>query len=545
MYIFNRFKQPSILAYIVTGILIGPLVFGWVSNTEEIILLSKIGIAFLLFSVGISTDLKQLKKINVSVFVLPVINIILTFLLLMLLKNLFVIDFVQALYLSFILSFSSTMLVAKILLDNFEISSLQGKISIGILLVEDFIAILAIPILKDVLNFSSVLIFTVIGKTIILIVLAFLLNKFVYPVIIKQTFKSGPGFFLLSIGSCFLFILVSLFLNFDIAVGAFIGGLAISIFPYNLEISNKVSGLRNLLSMIFFVSLGMQLSFNFKGGVFILFLGLFLFVFLVKPLIHFFTLLLSGYGSRISTKSTIILTQVFEFSLILAMQGWILGQLTQSQYSVIIIITSLSMLLTPYLYNYSDNIFNYLKPFFSKFKSRYVNRKVNYLKNIPKKLENHIVIVGSDDVGEAIRTVMGRDINIPYVVVDQNPDKIIPLIKKKVNCVCGDINNEEVINSLRLLNAKAVILTLPRFDTIIRFLKTGKTINPKLIVYCRAENKDQVLKLYEHGADLVILPKVLESNFLLEKINVLISKGSDNLSSYKSPYIDYLKRDLK
>ncbi|MCK9292930.1 NAD-binding protein [archaeon] len=140
---------------------------------------------------------------------------------------------------------------------------------------------------------------------------------------------------------------------------------------------------------------------------------------------------------------------------------------------------------------------------------------------------------------------MGRDINIPYVVVDQNPDKIIPLIKKKVNCVCGDINNEEVINSLRLLNAKAVILTLPRFDTIIRFLKTGKTINPKLIVYCRAENKDQVLKLYEHGADLVILPKVLESNFLLEKINVLISKGSDNLSSYKSPYIDYLKRDLK
>lgn len=195
MYIFNRFKQPSILAYIVTGILIGPLVFGWVSNTEEIILLSKIGIAFLLFSVGISTDLKQLKKINVSVFVLPVINIILTFLLLMLLKNLFVIDFVQALYLSFILSFSSTMLVAKILLDNFEISSLQGKISIGILLVEDFIAILAIPILKDVLNFSSVLIFTVIGKTIILIVLAFLLNKFVYPVIIKQTFKSGPGFF--------------------------------------------------------------------------------------------------------------------------------------------------------------------------------------------------------------------------------------------------------------------------------------------------------------------------------------------------------------
>lgn len=544
-YIFNRLKQPSILAFIVTGILIGPLVFGWVGNTHEIILLSEIGIAFLLFSVGISTDLKQLKKLNLSVFLLPVINIVVTFALLMLLQHFLALTFIQSLYLAFILSFSSTMLVAKILIDNFELGSLHGKLSIGILLVEDIIAILAIPILKDFVNFSGMLILTVILKTLLLVVLAYVLNRFIYPRLIKRSFKSPQGFFLLTIGSCFLFIFISQLLSFDIAVGAFIGGLAISIFPYNLEISNKIFGLRNLLSMIFFVSLGMQLSFSFKGGVPLVLIALILFIYLIKPLIHFFVLLFSGYGARVSSKTTITLLQVSEFSLILAMQAWVLGQITQDIYSAIIIATSLSMLLTPYFSKYNDKIYNWLSPLFKSFKAKHFNRRVEYLKHIPKKISDHIIIVGSDVVGEAVRKVLGRDQNIPILIVDQNPEKIIPLIKQKVNCICGDINNEEVIGAINLKSAKAVIVTLPKFETNMRFVKTAKTINPKLIIYTRAENKEEALHLYEEKADLVILPKVLESNFLLEKINILVIDGPDNLPTYKSAYISYLKRDVE
>ena len=113
-YIFNRLKQPSVLAFILTGIIIGPIVLGLVSNTEEIKLLSEIGIAFLLFSVGVGTDIKEIKQINLSVFLVPIINIIVSFLLFLLLKNVFLLDLVQALYLSFIVSFSSTMLVVKL-----------------------------------------------------------------------------------------------------------------------------------------------------------------------------------------------------------------------------------------------------------------------------------------------------------------------------------------------------------------------------------------------------------------------------------------------
>jgi len=189
-YIFNRLRQPSILAFILTGILIGPIALGVVPHTPEILMLSKIGIAFLLFSVGLGTDLNTLKKLNLTVFILPIINILIIFICITLLKNVIGLNLIQSLYLSLIISFSSTMLVAKILIDNFEMGSLNAQICVGILLVENLIAILAIPILADFLTISASLVLIVIFKVILLIIFAYLINKWVYPRLIKHTFKS-------------------------------------------------------------------------------------------------------------------------------------------------------------------------------------------------------------------------------------------------------------------------------------------------------------------------------------------------------------------
>jgi len=547
-YLFNRLRQPSILAFILTGILIGPIALGIVPHSPEIEMLSKIGIAFLLFSVGLGTDLNKLKKLNLTVFALPVINIVLTFILLVLFKNLIGLNLVQSLYLSFIISFSSTMLVAKILIDNFEMGTFNAQISIGILLIEDLIAILAIPILKDILDISFILVLTVIFKVLILIALAYILNKWIYPSLIKHTFRSTQGFFLLTIGSCFLFILISQLLKFDIAVGAFIGGLAISIFPYNLEISNNISGIRSLLSMIFFVSLGMQLTFHFESG-YLLLVILFIMVFVLKPLIHFVILIFSGYGTRISVTSSLYLAQVSEFSLILAMQGLLLNHLTSDQYSAIVIVTSVSMLLTPYITEYHDSLYRFVKPLLHHFKKKkYYSRKIDKLNNIPDKIENHLILVGSDVVGDAILKVLSRDKHIPIIIVDQNPEKIATLVAKKINCVCGDVTNEEIIHSINIDKARLIVSTIPRFDVTMRLLTKVKSINPKLKFYARANTNEQALKLYEMGADLVILPKVLESNFLLEKISIFNDeedKAVDNASFIKGAYVSYLKREVE
>ncbi len=543
-YIFNRLKQPSVLAFILTGIIIGPMVLGLVGNTEEIKLLSEIGIAFLLFSVGVGTDIKEIKQINLSVFLVPVINIVISFLLFLLFKNVFLVDLVQALYLSFIVSFSSTMLVVKLFMDNLQLNSLHGKLSVGILLAEDLLAVLAIPILKNISSFSLLFLGGVILKTIVFILFAYFLYKVVYPNLIKKSYRSEQSFFLLSIASCFIFILLSIKLDFPIAIGAFFGGLAISIYPYNLEISNKISGIRNLLSMIFFVSLGMQLSFNISSNIYF-FVGLLILVFLIKPLIHFFMILFSGYGLKISSQVALNLAQISEFSLILAMQGFNLAQITSAQYNAVIIVTSLSMLLTPYIMKSNKLVSDIFKPFAKHYKSKHFSRKIDALKNIPKNLSDHIVIVGSDVIGEAVVKVLGRDVEIPLMIVDFNPDKILHLISKNINCICGDINSEDIISSLALNKAKLIVTTLPRFDDTIRFVNIVKSKNPNLKIYSRAKTKSQAVKLYQIGVDLVILPSVLESNYLLDKIYNFIRYGSESVSSLKSAYLSYLEKDVK
>jgi CPA2 family monovalent cation:H+ antiporter-2 len=337
-------------------------------------------------------------------------------------------------------------------------------------------------------------------------------------------------------------------LKFDIAVGAFIGGLAISIFPYNLEISNNISGIRSLLSMIFFVSLGMQLTFHFESG-YLLLVILFIMVFVLKPLIHFVILIFSGYGTRISVTSSLYLAQVSEFSLILAMQGLLLNHLTSDQYSAIVIVTSVSMLLTPYITEYHDSLYRFVKPLLHHFKKKkYYSRKIDKLNNIPDKIENHLILVGSDVVGDAILKVLSRDKHIPIIIVDQNPEKIATLVAKKINCVCGDVTNEEIIHSINIDKARLIVSTIPRFDVTMRLLTKVKSINPKLKFYARANTNEQALKLYEMGADLVILPKVLESNFLLEKISIFNDeedKAVDNASFIKGAYVSYLKREVE
>jgi CPA2 family monovalent cation:H+ antiporter-2 len=544
-YIFNRLKQPSVLAFILTGLLIGPLVLGWVDNTNEIMLLSEIGIAFLLFSVGVGTDIRQLKKINVSIFLVPIINIILTFIFTMLFRTIVSINLIQAIYLSFIVSFSSTMLVVKLLMDDYQTTSMHGRLAIGILLAEDLIAVLAIPILQDISNFSLSLLASVFLKGFILVTLAFILNKVVYPTIIKNSYKSEQSFFLLSIASCFIFILVSHLLSFPIAIGAFFGGVAISIFPYNLKVSNNISGIRNLLTMIFFVSLGMQLSFNISAQIPLIILILFL-LYILKPVTHFLFILFSGYGTIISSRVSLDLLQVSEFSLILAMQALNYSQITQDQYSSIILMASISMLLTPYLMKSNKQINRFLEPLFSKFKKKTYFRKVKQFTKIKKDIKDHIIIIGSDFIGEAMMKVIARDIDTPMLIVDYNPDKILPLLKnKKANVICGDINYDEVINSLNIPKAQLAIITLPSFDTTVRFIKTAKSINPNMKVYTRAKNKKEASQLYKLGADLVILPQVLESNYLLEKINIYLKYGHKKVSSLKSVYLSYLEKDIK
>lgn len=543
LYIFTKLKQPPLLAFILTGILIGPMVLGLVTNTEEIALLVEIGIAFLLFSVGLGTDLDELKKINLGLILLPIANIVITLILFLVLRNLLVIDFVQALYFAFIVSFSSTMLIAKTLLDSFKMDSLEGRLTIGILLVEDLIAILAIPILKNVNTLTLGLVAGIVGKVALLVIIAIILNKIIYPKIIKSAYQSDQSFFLLSLASCFLFILISVVLDFPMAIGAFVGGLAISIYPYNYEISSKISGIRNLLTTIVFVSLGMKLSFNFSDNLWLLVVLLIL-VLIIKPIIHLFFVLFSGYGSKIAFEVSTYKAQISEFSLILAMQGFALLQLTKGQYSAVVIATSLSMLLTPYIINSQQKLYiKYYNNFKKLDKHKKFTKQIDSLNTAPRDIEDHLVIVGADVTSEAIIKLLEKETKNPIVLVDLNPDKISCINNNRISSICGDINYPDVFNAANIKKAKLAIITVSEFDTTARFIKNVKKANSDLPIFARAHTRKEAYKLYELGAELVIIPKVLESNYLLEKTYDFMLNQNTKSTALRSKYLEYLKKE--
>src|SRR3989338_5195646 len=258
-FLLRLFKQPQILAYVVVGVLITP-VFKVITNTSIIESMSIIGIAFLLFIVGLEMDLKALRNVAFVSSVGGLIQIILLFVLGYVVALLLGFLSLEASYIGLILAFSSTMVVIKLLSDKRELHTLHGRIVIGILLMEDIVAIFVLSVLSSINSFSVPVFGIAMLKFVSLFLIAFLLSKYVFPVSFRFAARHQELLLILSLAVCFLFSLSFQYLGFSIAIGAFVAGVALGNLDYNLDIISKVKSLRDFFALLFFVSLGMGLS---------------------------------------------------------------------------------------------------------------------------------------------------------------------------------------------------------------------------------------------------------------------------------------------
>src|SRR3989339_97328 len=198
---------------------------------------------------------------------------------------------------------------------------LKQPIILGILLIQDIMVVIILPLLTTLGKFSYILILTAILKTALLFGIAFLSKRFIFPSLIKSTAKSHELLFITSIGICFIFAALSYILGFSIAIGAFLAGIALATFPYNLEIGGRIKSLKDFFSVIFFVTLGTQITFSNISKTWLPLISLLLFILIIKPLIIFTTLKFFKHGNRTSFLSSVSLSQISEFSLILAILG--------------------------------------------------------------------------------------------------------------------------------------------------------------------------------------------------------------------------------
>lgn len=542
-------KQPLIIAYIIAGIIISPVGLALITSPLEIAILAELGVAFLLFTIGIQSNFGQLFKLKNTIILGSLTQVAVTTGIVLALMNFMGIGFIEALYLGLILAFSSTAIVVKQLSNMNKISTLHGRLIVGFALVQDTMAILLLPLLAAPQMLSSL---SWAGELllsfIVLAGIALLLNRIVLPRLLKRFDKTKELFYLILLSCCFAFIYLSNFLNFSIVVGAFIGGLALSALPYSQEASSRITGFRDFFATIFFVSLGMQASLAFFGIPIAILLLMLLVVYLINPIIYFLISLASGLKSKSALFVGLALGQASEFSFILANQGFRLGQLSVGMFSASILIITISMASTPYLMEHNEGIYSFLnkigKRVFPSIYKKKFGKKEKRLEYLPKLLEDHTVIIGIGILGQEITSALKESNSI--IAVDHDSEVVQKLIGKKIPVVYGEADNTEMWQKTGIAKAKVLLLTIPDTEIAARVIRKVKKINSEIVAIAKAKNFKDALKLYKNGADYVVLPEVIGSNVLLKHLAYFLETGHKNrISNLQDEFITYLKEKIE
>ena len=524
---FAKFlKQPLVLSYVVAGILIGPNVLRLITNAEIMTILAELGIAFLLFIVGLELDIKRLRDVGKVSVGCGLGQIIVTFIFGFGLATLLGFSKIESTYLSFAFTISSTMIVVKLLSDKKELETLHGKIVLGTLLVQDIASILFLAMLPTIYNFS----FSIATASLItglgLISIALFSSRYILPPLVRYAAKSTELLFLFALSWCFLFSLFSYsvfryLLGFDVppfAIGAFLAGVSLASFPYNFEIVSRVKSLKDFFATIFFVSLGMQVP--IEVGLISEVIIFSLFVLVGGAVIMFVITNLYGYGKRISFLTAIYLAQISEFSLIIGTQGVLLGHITMRIFSLIAWVALITITISSYFIIHSSQMYKLFLPVLRLFDN--VSRRRKF-ENIPPTSKDHVVVCGCDRTGYDIMKTL-KVLKKNFIVVDYNPEVIKNLMSQNVKCIYGDVEDFEILERIDLKNAHVVISTIPNHSDNVILLNKTREINPSACVILRAESLDDAIDLYKKRANYVLFPELLGG----EKISEFLNKYYQN-----------------
>lgn len=517
--IVKSLRLPLILAYILTGILISPLSLVQSTSLEFFHTLSSLGVAFLLFLVGLEMRLTEVKRIGRSALATGVGQVIFTFVLgFFAATQLFGFSNVTSTYLAIGLSFSSTIIIVKLLSEKGDLSSLYGRISIGFLLVQDLIAILALMFLAAFAQnqtFNLATLVLVFIKGIFLLALALLVSKFITQRLFEKFAVNSELILLAAIAWALLWSAFTKLLGFSLEIGAFLAGLTLSSSFFNLEIAAKIKPLRDFLIIVFFVTLGLSMTFtNFSANVAaILFFSLLVLV--GNPLILLIILgIFLGHKRHTAFMAGLTVSQISEFSLIVAAVGLNLGHLKPEEVALLTVVAVITITLSSYMVQEGDRLYQWLAPYlgvFEKGRSR-VEGRGSKKEDRESKIKNHVVLVGAHRMGSEFLKEFER-MKVPVLVVDFDPEIIENVQAKrfatKVYPIYGDIADVGLLEDLNLEQVKLLISTVPKLEDNLFLLEKAKGINPQLPIVVTADQAWEAQILYDKGADFVILPQFL------------------------------------
>jgi len=529
-------KQPLILAYIITGLFIAQFSQGLLS-AEAYQSLAKVGIALLLFIVGLNMDVRILKEVGKTSIIAGLGQVIFTAALGYPLVRWLGFDPIASLYLAVALTFSSTIIVVKLLTDKNDLDALYGKIAVGILLVQDFIAIVLLILIVafDTGNVTAQAFLPLIVKGILLFALAYYAHR-TFKKYFDTIARSQELLYLIAIAWCFFMSLIAEQFGLSIEIGSFLAGVTLASLPFNMDIASKVKPLRDFFIIIFFVILGTQLTFTSVTSLIWPAVMLSVFILIGNPLVVLVLMGLLGYRSRTSFLTGLVVAQISEFSLIMIALGVKLGHITAEVLGLTTIVGIITIAGSTYMITYGDKIYNICVPLLRWCERKHVHeRKLIY--HAPGKHYN-LILLGYHRIGYHVLKQLQQQ-KIKCLVVDYNPEVVHNLMERNIPCLYGDVSDDEILHELKKYKPKTVISTIHLFEDNLLVTEMFRRGNKNIIVYATAKSVPEALTLYQKGADYVIIPHLLGGQHIADLLRQKATTKKQ-LRQLKKKHIEHL-----
>lgn len=514
IYLFNKVKLPSIIGFLITGIVIGPFGLKLIDDTAGIQFMAEIGVAFLLFTIGIEIQFSRFLKNLSEIFLSGGLQILCTFIVGMLIGLAMQLSLNQSIFVGFILTHSSSALILKLLKDRSDEDSPQGKISIGVILSQDLMVVpmmLMIPFLAGGSGPDALMIIWKMFKSILIIVVILAAARYVIPFMLERLVSMNMRDVLVitSVVVAMGIAWITESLGLSLAIGAFLAGMALSDTDFTHQIISDINPFRDVFLSVFFVSLGMILDVNFlrEHTGYILFVSLC--IILIKAAIVFGLVKLLRYPLRVALLSGVMLAQIGEFSFVLASQGLHQNIISGFVYQGFIGASVLTFIATPLLVSLTY----------------YLLAKKSIAEGIPLteksrqiQLSNHAIICGLGLNGKNLIKVL-KNTGINYVIVDLNFKHIKEAkAKGEKNVIWGDASNAEILKHAGIDSARVLVIAISDRFLTKRCLDIAKSIKPDLHVIVRTKYVADIDELVKLGADNIIPEEYETSIQILSRV---------------------------
>lgn len=521
------FKQPLLIAYLAAGFAIGPHGFGWVTNPDSIQTISEIGLVLLLFMIGLEMDLKKMFSAGKAITVTAAVQILgcvalgwIFFDGMGLAQNR-----LEALYLAIAAAMSSTVIIIKILHDKRELETLAGRITVGILVLQDVAVILFLAIQPNLKNPAVAQMLLALAKVLLLVGVGYVVSRFLLPPVFRLVAHQSELVLVGALAWCFAMAGFADRLELSREMGALIAGIMVSTFPYTLDVVAKVTSLRDFFVTLFFVGLGMIIPVP-TWSLVLWMIAVSAFLVGSRLVTTFFTLYRMRLGHRVSLLPAIHLCQMSELSLVLLTLGKASGDVSDKAVSVAAFAFAFLAIDSTYAIVESERILRWASPKLAKWHLPDLaesNGDTIFIERKPR-----IFILGFSWTASSLLEEISRErpgLLAEIRVVDFNPHVNEKLRRRDIRVTYGDIGQRDTLLHAGIANAEVIICTLP--DMVLKgtsnakLLRQLRELNPNARIIVHAEKLAEVPGLYAAGANYVTAPRLLESADLLNVLDAI------------------------